>query len=246
MSHAVGRQAASSKESEAGLGTRLRRGHDDLLGEGALVALGEQRPAGVVGLVTGPRRVTDDAVHDDLVAVLVDAGRVAAEDHRQRLLAQPDAAQRPEVVVVEAGGPHRHRGPAVRGLGSGALPHHQAAQRVVGGEGLGVDGEHGADPSEWRRLIGLHVPRRGAWLARVSIDVRPSEDPAKYLATDQLVWFGEVSDSDAEHLRLGLPEDQRFVVDLPDGPRATCTAASTASARWRCRCPAGRWCRSPG
>lgn len=52
----------------------------------------------------------------------------------------------------------------------------------------------------------------------MSIDVRPSQDSAKYLATDQLVWFGEVSASDAEHLRLGLPEDQRFVVDLPDGP----------------------------
>lgn len=52
----------------------------------------------------------------------------------------------------------------------------------------------------------------------MSIDVRPSQDAAKYLATDQLVWFGEVSDSDTEHLRLGLPEDQRFVVDLPDGP----------------------------
>ncbi len=52
----------------------------------------------------------------------------------------------------------------------------------------------------------------------MSIDVRPSHDAAKYLGTDQFVWFGEVSDSDAEHLRLGLPEDQRFVVDLPDGP----------------------------
>jgi GNAT superfamily N-acetyltransferase len=52
----------------------------------------------------------------------------------------------------------------------------------------------------------------------VSIDVRPSPDAATYLATDQLVWFGEVTEGDAEHLRLGLPEDQRFVVDLPDGP----------------------------
>lgn len=52
----------------------------------------------------------------------------------------------------------------------------------------------------------------------MSIDVRPSEDAAKYLATDQLVWFGEVTDADAEQLRLGLPEEQRFVVDLPDGP----------------------------
>ena len=52
----------------------------------------------------------------------------------------------------------------------------------------------------------------------MSIDVRPAEDAEKYLATDQLVWFGEVSDSDADNLRLGLPEDQRFAVDLPDGP----------------------------
>ena len=52
----------------------------------------------------------------------------------------------------------------------------------------------------------------------MSNDVRPSEDAEKYLATDQLVWFGEVTDADADHLRLGLPEDQRFVVDLPDGP----------------------------
>ncbi len=53
----------------------------------------------------------------------------------------------------------------------------------------------------------------------MDIDVRPSEDAEKYLATDQLVWFGEVSDADADHLRLGLPEDQRFAVDLPDGPQ---------------------------
>ena len=48
--------------------------------------------------------------------------------------------------------------------------------------------------------------------------MRPSEDAEKFLATDQLVWFGEVTDADADGLRLGLPEDQRFVVDLPDGP----------------------------
>ena len=55
----------------------------------------------------------------------------------------------------------------------------------------------------------------------MSIDVRPSEDADRFLATDQLVWFGEVTDADAEHLRLGLPEDQRFVVDLPGGPTDT-------------------------
>ena len=48
--------------------------------------------------------------------------------------------------------------------------------------------------------------------------MRPAEDFDKFLATDQLVWFGEVSDADAQHARLGLPEDQRFAADLPDGP----------------------------
>ena len=52
----------------------------------------------------------------------------------------------------------------------------------------------------------------------MSIDVRPSTDADRFLATDQLVWFAEVGEADAEHLRLGLPEDQRFAVDLPDGP----------------------------
>lgn len=52
----------------------------------------------------------------------------------------------------------------------------------------------------------------------MSIDVRPAQDSEKYLATDRLVWFGEEVDADHDHLRLGLPEDQRFVVDLPDGP----------------------------
>lgn len=51
--------------------------------------------------------------------------------------------------------------------------------------------------------------------------MRPAEDFDRFLATDQLVWFGEVTDSDAEHVRLGLPEDQRFAVDLPDGPTDT-------------------------
>src|SRR3712207_8426815 len=48
---------------------------------------------------------------DDLVAVLVVPGGVPSEDHRQLLLAKADAAQGPQVVVVERGGPDRHRGP---------------------------------------------------------------------------------------------------------------------------------------
>lgn len=51
--------------------------------------------------------------------------------------------------------------------------------------------------------------------------MRPAQDFDRFLATDQLVWFGEETDSDAEHVRLGLPEDQRFAADLPDGPTDT-------------------------
>lgn len=54
----------------------------------------------------------------------------------------------------------------------------------------------------------------------MSIDVRPSGDPDRYLATDQLVWFAEKTSNDADHLRA-VPADQRFTVDLPDGPDDT-------------------------
>ena len=54
----------------------------------------------------------------------------------------------------------------------------------------------------------------------MSIDVRPSDDPDRYLATDLLVWFAEVTPTAADGL-LGVPADQRFVVDLPDGPEDT-------------------------
>ena len=56
--------------------------------------------------VSSPRQssVGDHRVHDHLVAVGVDAGGVAAEDHRQPVLGQADPAQRPQVVVVERSG----------------------------------------------------------------------------------------------------------------------------------------------
>ena len=141
VSQAVGRQAASSKRQRRRLRYDVAPRHRDPVGERALVALGEQRPPRVLGLVAAPGRVADHRVDEHLVAVLVEAGGVAAEDHRQRLLAQPDTAQRPEVVVVERRRLHLDRRPAVGDLGVGPLPHHQAAQRVVGGEGLGVHGE---------------------------------------------------------------------------------------------------------
>ncbi len=54
----------------------------------------------------------------------------------------------------------------------------------------------------------------------MSIDVRLSDDPARYLATDQMVWPGEETPHAADMLS-GVPADQRFVVDLPEGPEDT-------------------------
>ena len=123
---------------------------DDLLGEGALVHLRQQRPPGVLGLVAQPVGRGHHGVHDDLVAVVVDAGGVAPEDHRQPVRGQPHATQAPQVVVVQARGPHVHPRPAVGHLGLGPLPHLQTAQRVVGGLAGGVDGEHGSHPIRGR------------------------------------------------------------------------------------------------
>lgn len=39
-------------------------------------------------------------------------------------------------------------------------------------------------------------------------------DAARFLATDQTVWFGEVLDLPVEEQLLGLPEDQRFAADV--------------------------------
>jgi hypothetical protein len=86
--------------------------------------------------------LADHRVHDDLVAVLVHPGGVAAQDHRQPLLRQPDPAQRPQVVVVERGRAHGDRGPAVRGDRVRPVARLQALERLVLVDGCCVDGEH--------------------------------------------------------------------------------------------------------
>ena len=120
----------------------MRTRHRDALGERALVALGQQRALRVERLVGAPVGVADHRVDDDLVAVLVEPGGVAAEDHRQPVLGEPDAAQRPQVVVVQRRGLDGHDGPPVGHLGLGALPDPQPAQRVVGVDLLGEHGQH--------------------------------------------------------------------------------------------------------
>ena len=84
VSHAVGRHAASSKVELRWLGDEVAGGDADVLGERAVVHLGEQGAPRVERLVTvAGRRVTDDRVDDDLVAGLVDTRRVAAQHDRQ-------------------------------------------------------------------------------------------------------------------------------------------------------------------
>ena len=61
------------------------------------------------------------------------ARAVAAQDHRELLRLDPDAAQRPDVVHVQAGGLDRDRHPAVRDLGVGPLPDAQRVERVLRG-----------------------------------------------------------------------------------------------------------------
>jgi len=81
-------------------------------------------------------------VHDDLVAVLVDPGRVATEDHRQLVLLQPHPAQAEQIMMVERGRPHADHGPALRHLGVGPLPQLQPVQQVFLVEAHSRDSEH--------------------------------------------------------------------------------------------------------
>ncbi len=88
--------------------------------------------------------LADHGVQDDLVAVLVGSGGVAAEDHRQFVLVQTDSAQRPQVVVVEGGGADVHGHPAGAGLGCRAVAQYKAVQRLVSVDSGGIGSEHAA------------------------------------------------------------------------------------------------------
>ena len=98
---------------------------------------------------------------DDLIAVLVDPSGVAAEDHRQSVLRQPDAAQRPQIVVVERGRLHGDRGPARRRLRVGTFRQLQPRDWVVLVDARGVDGEHGGGTLSILRVTGDPGPAVG-------------------------------------------------------------------------------------
>jgi GNAT superfamily N-acetyltransferase len=53
------------------------------------------------------------------------------------------------------------------------------------------------------------------------ITVGPATDTARFVATDQTVWFSEIPAASPEEQVTGIPEDQRFAVDVPGSDPAT-------------------------
>ena len=86
----MGRQAACSKVSSGGLATRFERGTATRWASAPWWRSESSERRG--SSVSSPRHCGSliNGVDDHLVAILVDAGRVAAEDHRQLLLGQAD------------------------------------------------------------------------------------------------------------------------------------------------------------
>ena len=72
-------------------------GNGTQLGERSLMLLTQQAAARIQGLVPGPAVGTDHAVHHHLRAGgRIDAGRVAAQDHRQPIGGDAHSPQRPQ------------------------------------------------------------------------------------------------------------------------------------------------------
>ena len=138
-----GRQARRLLEAQLRrLVDQVAGGHRHALGQGALRPLGQQRQLRVELFGTVPRGIVDHAVDDDLAPVRIDAGSVAAEDHRQLLLREADAAGRPDVVVVQRRRADLDHEPAVGRFRLGAVAHLDDGGRVIGVERADVGGAH--------------------------------------------------------------------------------------------------------
>ena len=235
--------APSANDRPSGLGDHVALGHDDALGERALVLLGEQRALRVERLVAGPARGDDDRVDDDGAAVLERAGAVAAEDHRELVGLDADAAQRPQVVHVHARRLHVHRHVPGGHLGVGALADHEGLQRVVGVRLSGVDGEHGGllwgrrdTTVRWNTLahrrpaLGTTVepspPRRSATRidakpARRFRETRPDSAPTSF------------RDTDRPEIRTNVSRNATATATASTGGRHRRRAADGVRCRWR-------------
>ena len=58
-------------------------------------------------------------------------------------------------------------------------------------------------------------------MGNAEIHVDRATDDERYLATDQLVWFEETGDASTADKLLGVPEEQRFAVDVVDSDPGT-------------------------
>ncbi len=147
VSQAVGRQAASSKESDAGLGTTLCRGTAT---RSAKVPWWRSESSERWGSkVSSPVQVGSLMTACTTTSLPSSSSPAASQP---RIIGScsafsPTPRSENRSWWLSDGGLDRRPWSSRRATsGLGTLPDHQAGQRVVGGEGLGVDGEH-AEPS---------------------------------------------------------------------------------------------------
>src|SRR3712207_2658902 len=70
------------------------------------------------------------------------------------------------------------------------------------------------NPAVRRNPVERSAGRRLAGpMTHPEIRVDRATDVERYLATDHVVWFSEVSAASTEHQLIGVPEDQRFAAD---------------------------------
>jgi hypothetical protein len=60
-------------------------------------------------------------------------------------------------------------------------------------------------------------------MADMEIRVMRATDPERYLRSDHTIWFSEVPGDPVDEQLIGVPEAQRFVVDLPGADIAPTT-----------------------
>lgn len=87
--------------------------------------------------------IGDHGMHDHLVAILIDASGIAAEDHGESISAEPNPLQAPEIVVVERRSTDVDSNPATRTLGLRDLTDLERRKRIFRGETNSANCEHG-------------------------------------------------------------------------------------------------------
>ncbi len=167
-----GRQAGSRLEAEpGGLVDEVALRHEHDVGGAARGALREHGAGRVeqLGAPAGPR-VGDQAVDDDLAAVVGDPGDVGGEPKRELLGLGTDPAHGPQVVLVEGGSPDVDPCPAGSGLEVGQFDDLHDVGGLAGDLG-GYCSSHGCSwlvSAGLGRVRGCRGEERGAGGQRVS------------------------------------------------------------------------------